>query len=68
MVDLVADLGYRPCRTVHGLRAAIDELDRSSADAGLDVQVSIRRPSLDDVFLAITAGAEASTPELMETR
>ncbi|MFF2275028.1 ATP-binding cassette domain-containing protein [Agromyces sp. NPDC058126] len=55
--------------SVHGLRAAIDELDRASAVGGGDgVQVSIRRPSLDDVFLAITAGAEASTPELVEAR
>lgn len=61
--------------SVHGLRAAIDELDRASAaDAlgrgdGLDgAQVSIRRPSLDDVFLAITAGTEASAPELVEAR
>ncbi|QTX05159.1 ATP-binding cassette domain-containing protein [Agromyces archimandritae] len=55
--------------TVHGLRAAVDELDRSAAAALPGAVVSIRRPSLDDVFLAITgqpadAGdAAASTPE-----
>ena len=42
--------------SVHGLRAAMDELDRTPAAAGEGVQVAIRRPSLDDVFLAITAG------------
>ncbi|WP_022888420.1 daunorubicin resistance protein DrrA family ABC transporter ATP-binding protein [Agromyces italicus] len=56
--------------SVHGLRAVIDELDRASVGGGgVDgVQVSIRRPSLDDVFLAITSGAEASTPELVEAK
>ena len=34
----------------------MDELDRTPAAAGEGVQVAIRRPSLDDVFLAITAG------------
>ena len=42
--------------SVHGLRAAMVELDRTPAAAGEGVQVAIRRPSLDDVFLAITAG------------
>ena len=46
--------------SVHGLRAAIDELDRSAAAAAAGVQVSIRRPSLDDVFLAITASGGAT--------
>ncbi len=62
--------------SVHGLRAAIDELDRTAAAAAGGVQVSIRRPSLDDVFLAITAGgaqvpqsdAAASAPELIESK
>jgi ABC-2 type transport system ATP-binding protein len=64
--------------SVHGLRAAIDELDRSAAASAVGVQVSIRRPSLDDVFLAITAGAAtipapsaaaaASAPELIESK
>ena len=42
--------------TVHGLRAAVDELDRLAASAVDGSRVAIRRPSLDDVFLAITAG------------
>ena len=46
--------------SVHGLRAAMDELDRTPAAAAAGVQVTIRRPSLDDVFLAITAGGGAS--------
>jgi ABC-2 type transport system ATP-binding protein len=46
--------------SVHGLRAAIDELDRSAAASADGVQVSIRRPSLDDVFLAITAGGRSA--------
>lgn len=41
--------------TVHGLRAAVDELDRLAASAVDGARVAIRRPSLDDVFLAITA-------------
>ena len=36
--------------TVAGLRRAIDELDAS----GLDGTISIRKPSLDDVFLTVT--------------
>jgi ABC-2 type transport system ATP-binding protein len=39
--------------TVAGLRAAIDELDAS----GVDGTVSIRKPSLDDVFLALTGSS-----------
>ena len=46
--------------SVHGLRAAIDELDRSAAASAEGVQISIRRPSLDDVFLAITASGGAA--------
>ena len=49
-----------PTASVHGLRAAMDELDRTPAAAAEGVQVTIRRPSLDDVFLAITAGGGAS--------
>ncbi|BDZ53627.1 ATP-binding cassette domain-containing protein [Agromyces marinus] len=41
--------------TVHALRAAVDELDRHEASAIDGTRVAIRRPSLDDVFLAITA-------------
>jgi daunorubicin resistance ABC transporter ATP-binding subunit len=41
--------------TVHGLRAAVDELDRRAASAVDGARVALRRPSLDDVFLAITA-------------
>ena len=57
--------------SVHGLRAAIDELDRTAAAMASGVQVNIRRPSLDDVFLAITAGDGASdrnTRDLIETK
>ena len=50
--------------TVHGLRDAIDQLDRSAAAAARGVQVSVRRPSLDDVFLALTGGAAPAAPEL----
>lgn len=60
--------------TVHGLRRAVDELDRT-AHAQLDgAQVTIRRPSLDEVFLAITAADAASAPaparaaELIESK
>ncbi|WP_022884233.1 ATP-binding cassette domain-containing protein [Glaciibacter superstes] len=38
--------------TVHGLRAAIDQLDALAVPG---THVSIRKPSLDDVFLALTA-------------
>ncbi|MBT2498303.1 ATP-binding cassette domain-containing protein [Agromyces sp. ISL-38] len=48
--------------TVHGLRAAIDELDRRAASDAPGVSVAIRRPSLDDVFLAITAGQSPAAP------
>jgi ABC-2 type transport system ATP-binding protein len=62
--------------SVHGLRAAIDELDRTPAAALDGVAVSIRRPSLDDVFLAITASGgaaptaahEASAHDLIESK
>lgn len=40
--------------SLHQLRRAIDELDRAGLSGGL---VGIRRPSLDDVFLALTGGA-----------
>ncbi len=56
--------------TVHGLRAAIDEFDREVAAGTAGASVSIRRPSLDDVFLAITgdAAASASIPALIESK
>lgn len=62
--------------SVHGLRAAIDELDRTPAATRDGVAVSIRRPSLDDVFLAITGrdpsapqtSGDASARELLETK
>lgn len=55
--------------TVHGLRAAVDELDRSPAAAADGASVAIRRPSLDDVFLAITArGAASDSRQLLETK
>ncbi|WP_350347147.1 ATP-binding cassette domain-containing protein [Agromyces sp. G08B096] len=47
--------------SVHGMRAAVDELDRHEASGRPGVHVNVRRPSLDDVFLAIT-GAGASSP------
>jgi len=55
--------------SVHGLRAALDELDRSPAAAADGVAVSIRRPSLDDVFLDLTdRDAASASPELMEAK
>jgi daunorubicin resistance ABC transporter ATP-binding subunit len=62
--------------SVHGLRAAIDELDRTPAATRDGVAVSIRRPSLDDVFLAITgrdpsaqqAPGDSTARELLETK
>jgi ABC-2 type transport system ATP-binding protein len=55
--------------SVHGLRAALDELDRAPAAAADGVAVSIRRPSLDDVFLDITArNAAPASPELLEAK
>jgi ABC-2 type transport system ATP-binding protein len=48
--------------SVHGLRAAIDELDRHDASGRPGVHVTVRRPSLDDAFLAITGGP-ATTPK-----
>jgi ABC-2 type transport system ATP-binding protein len=55
--------------SVHGLRAALDELDRAPAAAADGVAVSIRRPSLDDVFLDITArNAAPASPELQEAK
>ncbi|GAA1841441.1 ATP-binding cassette domain-containing protein [Agromyces salentinus] len=52
--------------SVHGLRRAVEEIDRQAA-AGTDgATVSIRRPSLDDVFLQITGRDVA--PELQESR
>jgi ABC-2 type transport system ATP-binding protein len=62
--------------SVHGLRAAIDELDRTPAATRDGVAVSIRRPSLDDVFLAITGrdpsaqqtSGDESARELLETK
>ena len=55
--------------SVHGLRAALDELDRSPAAAADGVAVSIRRPSLDDVFLDLTDRDVASaSPELQEAK
>jgi ABC-2 type transport system ATP-binding protein len=56
--------------TVHGLRTAVDELDRRAAALDGD-RVAIRRPSLDDVFLAITsgpAGAERADRDLIGTK
>ena len=54
--------------TVHGLRAAIDELDRSPAGSIDGTSVTIRRPSLDDVFLAITGAGAASDSDSTSAR
>ncbi|WP_430646079.1 ATP-binding cassette domain-containing protein [Agromyces sp. GXS1127] len=56
--------------TVHGLRAAVDELDRIAASSAEGARVAIRRPSLDDVFLAITSrpGAPAHRADLIGTK
>ena len=43
--------------TVSGLRRALDVLDESGADG----TVTLRRPSLDDVFLSLTAGSPTLT-------
>ncbi|MGO1628641.1 MULTISPECIES: ATP-binding cassette domain-containing protein [unclassified Microbacterium] len=41
--------------TASGVRRALEELDDSTADTNLaDAAVSLRRPTLDDVFLALT--------------
>jgi ABC-2 type transport system ATP-binding protein len=42
--------------TVAGVRAALDTLD----EAGAEGIVTVRRPSLDDVFLALTAAGGAA--------
>lgn len=44
--------------TVPGLRAALDDLD----EAGIDGVVSLRKPTLDDVFLALTASSRVENP------
>ncbi|MFF2370173.1 ATP-binding cassette domain-containing protein [Agromyces sp. NPDC058110] len=49
--------------TVHGLRAAVEQVDRLPASADPGATVAIRRPSLDDVFLAITGRDAASDTE-----
>jgi len=51
--------------TVTGLRRALDVLDESGAEG----VVTLRRPSLDDVFLTLTSarGREAEAPALKET-
>ncbi|WP_127792999.1 ATP-binding cassette domain-containing protein [Agromyces sp. LHK192] len=55
--------------SVHGLRAAIDELDRHPASALPGSHVTVRRPSLDDVFLSITAGgAPRAAADLASTK
>jgi ABC-2 type transport system ATP-binding protein len=43
--------------TVSGLRRALDVLDESGAEG----TVTLRRPSLDDVFLTLTGGTAASS-------
>ncbi|KRB36457.1 ATP-binding cassette domain-containing protein [Microbacterium sp. Root180] len=48
--------------TVTGLRAALDVLDESGAEG----VVSLRRPSLDDVFLALTTSDSRRTAAVLE--
>ncbi len=49
--------------TVSDLRRALDVLDESGAEG----VVSLRRPSLDDVFLALTSPATGAAASLKET-
>ncbi|WP_084003744.1 ATP-binding cassette domain-containing protein [Agromyces aureus] len=49
--------------TVHGLRAAVERIDLLPGAAAAGATVAIRRPSLDDVFLAITGRDATSDPE-----
>jgi ABC-2 type transport system ATP-binding protein len=44
--------------SVSGLRRALDVLD----EAGAEGVVTLRRPSLDDVFLSLTGGSTAAVP------
>jgi ABC-2 type transport system ATP-binding protein len=53
--DLLRDLPTDG--TVSGLRRALDELDATGAEG----TVSLRRPSLDDVFLSLTGGEHSAT-------
>ena len=46
--------------TVRGLRAALDELDERGADG----VIALRRPTLDDVFLAVTAPSAAPRADI----
>ncbi|QEO13441.1 ATP-binding cassette domain-containing protein [Agromyces intestinalis] len=46
--------------SVHGLRAAMDELDGLEASGRTGSHVAIRRPSLDDVFLTITGAGRSA--------
>ncbi|MGC5172670.1 ATP-binding cassette domain-containing protein [Microbacterium sp. DT81.1] len=50
--------------TVGGLRRALDELDRSGAEG----TVTLRRPSLDDVFLTLTDPGAGRPVHLQEQR
>ncbi|MEP6480901.1 MAG: ATP-binding cassette domain-containing protein [Rhodoglobus sp.] len=53
--------------TIAGLRRALDELD----DSGERGSVTVRKPSLDDVFLTLTAGTpvrELTAPELIDAK
>jgi daunorubicin resistance ABC transporter ATP-binding subunit len=54
--------------SVHGLRAAVDELDQLPASAIEGARVAIRRPSLDDVFLAVTARPAGPSDALIGTK
>jgi len=47
--------------TVSGLRRALDILD----EAGSEGAVSLRRPSLDDVFLSVTGGSAPSRDQVI---
>ncbi len=51
--------------TAAGLRQVIDRIEAARLN---DVHVAIRRPTLDDVFLALTGAGAHSPPELDESR
>ena len=46
-----------------GLRRALDVIDA----LGLDGELVVRRPSLDDVFFALTETPAATAPQLVTT-
>ena len=66
--QITGEAPLMPLVILFGLNA-VDELDRTAASGADGVVVSIRRPSLDDVFLAITTrDAAPASPELQEAK